>query len=395
MKRILILGAGFLQQFIIKRAYELGYYVIALDGNPNAVGFKYAHEAHCIDVSDAHACFDYAKTADLNGVITAATEYPVIPCSYIAEKLGLVGNSIETAKLLKNKYAVRKCFIKNNVDSIKQCFEVSTETDIEMMHVKFPVIVKPCNGSGSCAVRMVQNKGELIIACEQAINASVVNKAVVEDFTEGNEYGVESFVSNGTVYVLGISKKYMTKHPDYAELGHCIPSDLTAGLQSKLEQIATKAIKVLGIENGGVNMDVIVGSDDKISIVDVGMRMGGNLIGSHLIPIGTGIDYMGNIIRLAVGDDIQMTPIFPTSPIATKILNLSPGKAKEIPDVEPIERKYNVKILHHLKKGDVIRAYHNNLDGCGYVVATADKIDKAVENAQSAKEEFDQQIVRG
>ena len=42
MKKILIIGAGFLQQFVIKKANELNYYVFALDGNPNAIGFKYA-----------------------------------------------------------------------------------------------------------------------------------------------------------------------------------------------------------------------------------------------------------------------------------------------------------------------------------------------------------------
>ena len=44
MKKILIIGAGFLQQFVIKKANELNYYVFALDGNPNAIGFKYADE---------------------------------------------------------------------------------------------------------------------------------------------------------------------------------------------------------------------------------------------------------------------------------------------------------------------------------------------------------------
>ena len=39
-------------------------------------------------------------------------------------------------------------------------------------------------------------------------------------------------------------------------------------------------------------MDVLVTKDNRICIVDIGARMGGNLIGSHIIPLGTGIDYI-------------------------------------------------------------------------------------------------------
>lgn len=38
MKKILIIGAGFLQDFVIKKAKEMGYYVLAVDGNPLAIG---------------------------------------------------------------------------------------------------------------------------------------------------------------------------------------------------------------------------------------------------------------------------------------------------------------------------------------------------------------------
>ena len=42
MKRLLVLAAGILQVPVIKKARELGYYVIAADGDSNAIGFKFA-----------------------------------------------------------------------------------------------------------------------------------------------------------------------------------------------------------------------------------------------------------------------------------------------------------------------------------------------------------------
>ena len=41
-KRLLVLAAGILQVPVIKKAKDMGIYVIAADGNQNAEGLKYA-----------------------------------------------------------------------------------------------------------------------------------------------------------------------------------------------------------------------------------------------------------------------------------------------------------------------------------------------------------------
>ena len=45
MKKLLVLAAGILQVPVIKKAKEMGYYVIAADGDANAIGLKYADKA--------------------------------------------------------------------------------------------------------------------------------------------------------------------------------------------------------------------------------------------------------------------------------------------------------------------------------------------------------------
>src|SRR5699024_5180333 len=153
----------------------------------------------------------------------------------------------------------------------------------------------PSDGSGSKAARRVNSNLELKDACNDAIQSSLIGKALIEDFISGNEYGVESYVYNGKVHVLGVMGKYMTNPPNYAELGHYIPSRLA--IENKVNRIAKKAIEVLGVNFGGVNMDILVTKDNRICIVDIGGRMGGNLIGSHIIPKGTGIDYLDLLVR--------------------------------------------------------------------------------------------------
>jgi len=122
--------------------------------------------------------------------------------------------------------------------------------------------------------------------------------------------------------------------------------------------------------------------------------MGGNLIGSHIVPRGTGIDYMGNMIKAAVGDATDFRPQYTKKNVATKLLALTPGIIKELPDFDKISIENDVLIEHHLNIGDNINEYHTNLDGCGYVLATSFDVDDAITKAEKVKKIIDISIVR-
>lgn len=397
MKKILVIGAGFLQSFVIQKAKEIGYYVLAVDGNPGADGFPFADEYKVINIIDEEACLEYAKEKNVDGVLTAATDYGVLTAAYIAQEMSLHGLNYKSAQLIKNKYFVRKRFYEKHVDDTKQAYEVTKDTDLSKLvgKIEFPVMVKPCDGSGSRGANKVCVASELEHACNSAINNSIIHKAEIETFIIGHEYGVESFVENGNIHVLAVMKKWMTNPPYYAELGHAIPSGLSMDVENKIKECVINAIHALEINFGAVNMDVLVTENGKVHIVDVGARMGGNLIGSHIIKIGTGIDYLANLIKATVGDPINLSPFSVKKKVATCLLALTPGVVLKLPDMKKIENYYDVKIYHHLHEGDIIKEYHTNLDGCGYIVSTSDDEERAVKNAKNAREAIDHGIVRG
>ena len=75
-----------MQTYVIKHAKKLGYYTLAVDGNEAALGFKYADEYAHINIVDKDACLSYAKDKQIDGVLTAATDFGVLTASYIAKK---------------------------------------------------------------------------------------------------------------------------------------------------------------------------------------------------------------------------------------------------------------------------------------------------------------------
>lgn len=383
MKKLLVIGAGFLQNFVICKAKSMGYEVLAVDGNPDAIGFKHADKYKAVNIVDEKACLEYARAEKVDGVLTAATDYGVLTAAYIAQEMCLRGLKYDVAKLIKNKYRVRKCLFEHQVDDTEQAYEVDGDTDLNKLceKVVFPVMIKPCDGSGSRGANRVDSKAEFFEACKIAMDSSITHRAVVESFIIGKEYGAESLVVNGEVHVFGIMRKWMTEPPYYAELGHAIPTDLPDEVEERARKCVESAIKALGINFGSVNMDMLITAEGKIHIIDIGARMGGNMIGPCIISYGTGVDYMANMIRNAVGDEVDLKPA-PHGAVATRLLAFDSGIVKQLPDFKALEQEYGVEIYHHMEIGQVINEYHTNLDGCGYIVAKAETIDAAIKSAE-------------
>lgn len=396
MKKLLMLGGGFLQKYVIRKAKAMGYYVLCLDADLNAVGFDIADEHAVINIVDEEACLAYARDKQVDGVLTAATDFSVLTMSRIAEELHLPGINYQSAKVIKNKALVRKRLFEANADDTGISYEIDSVEDIAdiLPKIKFPVMMKPVDGSGSRGASKVEKAEDFVKAAEFAMNGSITHRAVAEPFIEGKEYGVESFVDNGVIHVLGVMQKDMTEPPYYAELGHAIPSGLTPELETKVKSCVYRAIFALGVNHGSVNMDLLITNEGNVHIVDVGARMGGNLIGSHIIPMGTGIDYMGNMIRAAVGDATNWKPEWQPKPVATKLLALTPGIIKKLPNFDQIAAEYNVQIEHHLHEGNTITPYRTNLDGCGYVVAHDIDVELSIALASEVRNIIDKLIVR-
>lgn len=402
MKKILIIGAGFLQDFVIRKSREMGYYTLAVDADPSAIGLSHADKSAAINIIDRDACLEFARKEQIDGVLTAATDYGVLTAAYIAAHMNIPGLNYETAKLIKNKYLVRKRLFENHVDDTEQAYEVTRDTDISALSklLKYPVMVKPCDGSGSRGASRVDCSNNLAEACEYAVSNSITHKAEIESFIFGHEYGAESLVVNGEVHVLAIMKKWMTEPPYYAELGHAIPCGLQNEIEERAKKIVAKAIDALGINHGSVNMDLLITDTGKIHIVDVGARMGGNLIGSHIIPYGTGIDYMGNMLKVAVGDELSWEMKDCAATVATRVLAFSGGKVEKSPDVvlESITKivpncdDIKIEVLHHIAKGDYVNLYRTNLDGCGYIVVRAKDFDSAVNSAETILMRFQKEL---
>lgn len=390
MKKVLIFGAV---KHAIERAKELGLETIVVDQNPNLKNKDLADKFKCIPFEDFYENLNFAKEENIDGIVNA-TEFAVLVSSYVANKMNLPGLDFEVAKLAKDKYAIRKKMMERGLTNVPQFFEIEKEEQLENIKgkIKFPVILKPASGLGSLNVYRVDNISFLEEKISEVINESFNRKALIETFIEGQEYGVEAFVYNGEINILAIMKKDMTPLPYRSELGHITPSGLSQEIETKISNTIKELIKTIGINGGPVNFDLILSNNNEVFVVDVGARMGGNAITSHIVPLSSGIDHVGNIIKYAINDNtIDQNPKLKKA-VVTRILALDEGIIKELPDFSKYLDDEVAEIFFEKSVGDKIEKYISDAQRCGLIILHGDDVEHLKNKAIEIRNKINEDI---
>lgn len=384
-KKIMILGASILQVPAIKAAKKMGIYTIAVDMNPEAIGFKDADKSLIISTIDTEKVLEVAIKEKVDGIITLASDMPMRTVAIVSKKMNLIGLSEETALKATNKYEMRKALLKNDVP-IPKFYRANTEEDYKEIIKNFSekYIVKPADNSGSRGIFLVQNNTESIKAFKYAKQYSRNGDVLVEEFMEGNEVSVESITINGITNVITITDKLTTGAPKFVEIGHSEPSILPEGIKEKIKNITKRAIKAIGIENGPSHTEIIVTKEGP-KIVEIGARLGGDCITSHLVPLSTGVDMVKATIEIALGDNPNIDQKL-NKCSAIRFFDQKNGRIKNIQGVNEAKNIQGVQEINFTKNiGDEITNINNSTDRIGYVISQGNSVEDAIRICEEVK----------
>ena len=302
MKKIAIIGANDFQNPLILKAKSLGYETHVFAWQDGSIGEKTADYFYPISIVEKDEILKKCKEIGIDAIATIASDLATLTVNYVAEKLGLPGNSLECTKKSTNKYEMRKAFKEAGVAT--PGFEiVSSPEDIEKLSdMEYPLIVKPTDRSGSRAITKIYKKEELEEAISKAIENSFEKKAIVEEYIEGNEFSAEGITYNGEHKFLTITRKATTGAPHFIETGHIEPAGLNKDMEEKIYNELTKALTALKITNSATHSEFKITPNGDIRIIEIGARMGGDCIGSDLVQISTGYDFVKMVIDVAMGN---------------------------------------------------------------------------------------------
>lgn len=387
-RKIMILGASILQLPAIEKAKEMGLEVIAVDMNPDAEGFKVPGVIkEVISTIDTPAIIEAARRHRIDGIMTLATDMPMRSVASVAKEMGLTGIDEGTALRATNKAEMRKALKAYNVP-VPRFFTASDESEYNEVVKQFsvPFIVKPVDSSGSRGifeVADITDQNMVRKAYDYCKPYSKTGDVIVEEYMSGPEVSVETLSIDGTCHVLQITDKLTTGAPHYVEMGHSQPTRHSKEIAKKISETAIAANKAIGIKNGPSHTEIIITGEGP-KIVEIGARLGGDCITTHLVPLSTGVDMVECNIRIAMGEKPNISCKYNRGS-AIRYLSTENGVIKNIKGLDAAKKTdgvVQVSIVHNV--GDRVDGIKSSGDRVGFVIAQGRNAAEAIKSAESA-----------
>lgn len=384
MKKILILGASFLQLPLIKKAKELGLIVAVADMDREAVGVSYADEFYPVSTIDVSGIVNLAREIRPDGITTAATDMPIRAIAAACFDLKLPSITIEAAINSTDKFKMIECFSSHSVPCPKYYLIKDEQAFLKLNGIiEYPYIVKPTDNAGSRGVRLVKHPNEALDAYRYALSCAHGGRVLVEEFLEGREISVEGFIYNNELNILSITDKLTTKEPYFVELGHSQYSNLEEDMLERVKYVAERAVKSCAIDLGPVHVEIMITKDGPF-MIELGARMGGDCITSHLVPLSSGIDMLAATILASVGDKVDLSRKYNKGSAVRYIISKQ-GRILDIIGIEKAREMAGVKLIEIFKKvGDKVSVIKNSGDRVGLVITEGKDAKQAVKRADIA-----------
>lgn len=392
MRTALFIGASISQLAAIRQARESGWRVVAVDGDPNAVGLSAADTGAAIDFSDLERVVELGQRERVQAVVAISSDRAVPVAATVAERLGLPGVGVETAVRMTDKAAMRRCL---HASGIPQPAFVIVEQG-ETPHIPtdiFPAVVKPVDSGGQRGVFVVNDEPELSARLREVLGYSRTGRAIVEQYVTGSELNGIVIVRAGEARLLTLSDRLRPPGPGFG-VGwiHLYPSQLDSSALEAAERVALGAVQALGLRDGIAFPQLLVPDDGTdVRVVEVAARIPAGQM-ADLVRVGTGIDLIDIALRQAFGDEIPdelVTPAF-VQPLAIRFFTASPGFlptgiVTSVSGLDEVRSSPGVVAASlYMEVGEEIRPVQVDFDRRGYVIAVADDSRVALERANDA-----------
>ena len=275
-KRLLILGGMRISCEIVRKARQMGIYTIVADYYPaeKSPAKAIADKAIEVSVTDVDAVAAVIRQENVDGVVVGFNDMLLPFYADICKKAGLpcYGTKTQFETLIaKDKYK-----------ALCRQFGVPTipEYDINDENIKYPVLVKPVDSSGSRGITICHNRQELDEAVEIGRKASKTGKVLIERYMDGREVTVFWTFQDGNYYLSALANRHV-KHNQGTDViplpvGYTFPSVFLPKYRAEVEDNCKRMFKHLGLKDGMMFMQCKV-EDGTCYVYDLGYRLTGSL----------------------------------------------------------------------------------------------------------------------
>ena len=306
-QKLLILNGSHSEIPLIKAAKKLGFYVITSGNNKNGIGHKYADEYHAVDFSNKNDILSLAQKLKIDRICSAAHDLSLISASYACEKLGIPGHdNYETTLTLHQKDLFKKFAVPLGISTPS----TTSYTDIDKALSSidkhpYPIIIKPIDLGGGKGVSKALKKEDYETAVKHAFETSKSKRIVVEEFIEGTQHSLTTFILKNKVVFYFSDNEHSYLNP-YLVSTSAGPATNIDKVINKLIDDSEKIASQLSLCDGIFHMQYLM-KDNIPYIIEITRRCSGDIY-PEPVKYSTGVAWAKWIVKAETGMDCSSFP---------------------------------------------------------------------------------------
>jgi biotin carboxylase len=384
----LLLGGAQHQVCAIEAAKRLGYRTVLCDYLPDNPGQHVADVFYQLSTADRELMLEVARKERADGVLSFGSDVALPSAAYVAERLGLPSNSLQSVEVLSTKHKFR-AYLREHGFNCPRAVALSSDVDprvalaqIQEEGLVYPIMLKPTDSSGSKGVTVLDEPDPeaMEAAVQRAAHFSRNATLIAEErlrYEHPYLIGGDIFVAQGRIAFWGLMACLRDQAISHlVPVGKAYPPRLDAPTMQRVHDELQRLVESLDLRFGEMNVEVIVGPGGTPYVLELGGRAGGNLIPQQLTDI-SGIDLVEASVRYAMGDE-SMDVSFDGNGAAalTHVVHARTSGILEGVEIDAELAPHVYRALSYVQPGDEVVQMRNGSDGIGHLFMSFDSTEQ-------------------
>ncbi len=297
-----VLGGTVPHKDLILTLGKRGYYTVLVDYFQNPPAAKFSDIHYQETAMDYEVVLAIAKEVNASLVISTNLDQQMHIAMKVSESLGLPHPiSPEKAIEVTNKKYMKKIMSENGIPTARY-YSIDKDSDLNVIDLTYPVIVKPVDNSGSAGVTKVESPDRLREVVEESFKMSRSGNLVVEEFIEGQEMNIHGYAVNGEYHLLFGTCRISAVKGNLSLLQcNMYAMKLKESLQKKIVDIINRIIKCFDLPSNTPVLTQVMIRGEEVFVIEFSPRQGGGL-SSYIARECAGFDFIDYSVDYYIGN---------------------------------------------------------------------------------------------